>query len=248
MRNRSRTSSPSAISAGMSSTLRAPGTGGAPSASGLLLLLLPHPATPPPAPHPHPAADIPPRIPRSVVSGRRGNDLAATPNPVNRDTDSTHQPSPATPPWITCYHSIDYSHHNTRRRYHVDSARAEVWKSPFASANCKRSRQLLLARERVFFSPRVRERESIPGAEFQPGDIVTISPPSSFATRARQRRRRGGEGRGGGGGERKKKRGKKARGRGGGGGGGGGGKREKGGGKKRRISRAERKRDGGVSA
>jgi len=129
----------------------------------------------------------------------------------------------------------------------VDSARAEVWKSPFASANCKRSRQLLLARERVFFSPRVRERESIPGAEFQPGDIVTISPPSSFATRARQRRRRGGEGRGEG--EKEKRKGEKRR-------GGGGeeeeeeeeGKGKRGGGEKRRISRAERKRDGGVSA
>jgi len=36
-------------------------------------------------------AEIPPRIPGLMVSGRWGNDLTTIPNPVNRDMDSTHR-------------------------------------------------------------------------------------------------------------------------------------------------------------
>lgn len=44
-------------------------------------------------------AEIPPRIPGLMVSGRWGNDLTTIPNPVNRDMDSTHQPPP-TPDYV----------------------------------------------------------------------------------------------------------------------------------------------------
>lgn len=52
------------------------------------------------------------RIPGSVVSGRWGNDLTTIPNPVNRDTNSMHQP-PLLP--IMCCCNIDCLHQNYPR-------------------------------------------------------------------------------------------------------------------------------------